>query len=79
MRRTQGHGGQQGHGCPWCGNGSRGGGGFWKWVVGAVVVYVLVQNFQSTDTGQTDYKPPAQTQTQEKCDPDALLQLGCTP
>jgi len=79
VRRTQGQGHQGGGGfCPLCGHGGSKG-GIWKWIVGGVIVWVLVQNFSAPDTGETDYKPPAQTQTQEKCDPDALLQFGCTP
>jgi hypothetical protein len=79
-RRT----GQQTQGgfCPLCGGGRSSGGGWWKWILGAVVLYVLVQNYSGTDTGkgETDYKPPSQTQQDtKKCDPDALLQLGCTP
>lgn len=78
VRRTGGQ--QQGHGCPFCGSGGRKGGGLWKWLGWGALIYVVVMGLPSTtDSGDTDYKPPAQTQTQEKCDPDALIQFGCTP
>lgn len=71
--------------CSQCGNGHGNGNGsggkkskFWYWVAGIAAVWFLTQGAASNDGGHSDYKPPSQT-TQKKCDPNALLQLGCTP
>lgn len=82
VRRTNsGRSSEHGHGCPFCGNGtSRSGGGLWKWVVGGVIAWAVLHGASSGDSGSSDYKPPAHTQTeQKKCDPGALIQFGCTP
>lgn len=82
MAALRNGGGQQTGGfCPLCGGGGKKG-GLWKWVVGILAVYFLVQNMGtgSTSKGETDYKPPSQTQQDtKKCNPDALIQFGCTP
>jgi mono/diheme cytochrome c family protein len=75
-----------GKGCSQCGGSHNGNGGgkgksSWKWwLAGAAVVWVLTQGAASNNGGHSDYKSPSeQTQTTKKCDPKALLQLGCTP
>lgn len=78
VRRNSGQ--TQGGFCPLCGGGRSKGGGLWKWVIGAVVIWFLIQNNSGEGAGSSDYKPPAQTQTDErKCDPGALIDFGCTP